>query len=55
VVPLIDLKQRSTWYPSSDAGGRFLEGWLAGFTVLGWAMSTIFLLSFARLGRSGGP
>jgi hypothetical protein len=52
VIPIVDLKQRSTWYPSRDAGGAWLEWWLSGSTILGWVMSTVFALSFTRLGRS---
>ncbi|GIF17851.1 hypothetical protein Ate02nite_05810 [Paractinoplanes tereljensis] len=52
VVPIIDLKQRATWYPSSDRGGSYLEWWLNVCTILGWIASTIFALSFTRLGRT---
>ncbi|WP_433220297.1 hypothetical protein ACQP00_17580 [Dactylosporangium sp. CS-047395] len=54
VVPVIDLKQRSTWYPDTSHGGLWLEVLLDLCTILGWAASSVFLLSFARLGR-GGP
>ena len=53
VVPIIDLKQRATWYPSPDRGGTVLEWWLNICTILGWTASTIFALSFTRLGRGG--
>jgi hypothetical protein len=52
VVPLIDLGQRSTWHPSRDAGGVFLEIWLDICAILGWLFSSILVLSFARLARS---
>jgi hypothetical protein len=52
VVPIIDLKQRSTWYPARDLGGTWLEWWLNLCTLLGWAATTIFALSFTRLGRT---
>jgi hypothetical protein len=48
VVPIIDLHQRSTWYPESTA----MDAWLSVSTVLGWVLSTVFALSFTRLGRS---
>lgn len=51
VVPIIDLKQRATWYPSPDRGGAPVEWWLNTCTILGWIASTIFALSFTRLGR----
>jgi hypothetical protein len=54
VVPIINLGQRSTWYPSRDDGGGWLEIWLNIATVLGWTASTIFALSFTRLGRRSG-
>ena len=53
VIPIVDLKQRSTWYPSRDGSGGRLEWWLSGATLLGWLTSTVFALSFTRLGRSG--
>ena len=52
VIPIIDLKQRATWYPSRDAGGGWLEWWLSASTILGWVTSTVFALSFTRLGRT---
>jgi hypothetical protein len=55
VVPIIDLGQRSTWYPSADRGGTILEWWLNLCTILGWVASTIFALSFTRLGRANAP
>ncbi|GAA1595133.1 hypothetical protein [Actinoplanes couchii] len=53
VVPLIDLHQRSTWYPVTERGGLLLEILLNLCTVLGWVTSTVFALSFTRLGRAG--
>jgi hypothetical protein len=52
VVPLIDLHQRSTWYPTSEHGGTWLEWWLNLCTILGWATSTVFALSLTRLARA---
>jgi hypothetical protein len=52
VVPIIDLKQRDTWYPGPGPGGTAIQWWLNICTVLGWVASTIFALSFTRLGRS---
>jgi hypothetical protein len=51
VVPIIDLHQRSTWYPSREHGGRWMEWWLNLCTILGWTASTIFAISLTRLGR----
>jgi hypothetical protein len=53
VVPLISLDQRATWYPDPQArGGQFLLWWLNFATLLGWLLSSIFVLSLARLSRS---
>lgn len=52
VVPLIDLHQRSTWYPVDERHGPWLEWWLNICTILGWLASTVFALSFTRLGRT---
>jgi hypothetical protein len=53
VVPLIALDQRATWYPDRFvAGGRAVEWWLNIATVAGWLLSSVFLLSFARLARN---
>ena len=53
VVPLISLDQRSTWYPDPEApGGQFMLWWLNLATLLGWLLSSIFVLSLARLSRS---
>ena len=53
VVPLVTLGQRSTWYPNRAAPwGRAVDTWLNVATLLGWVLSSIFLLSFTRLARS---
>ena len=53
VVPLITLDQRSTWYPDPNVpGGELMLWWLNIATLLGWLLSSIFVLSLARLSRS---
>ena len=53
VVPLISLDQRSSWYPDPhEPGGEALLLWLNLATLLGWLLSSIFVLSLARLARS---
>jgi hypothetical protein len=53
IIPLISLDQRSTWYPDSHASnGTFMEWWLDSATLLGWLLSSIFVLSLARLART---
>jgi hypothetical protein len=53
VVPIIDLGQRSTWYPSHhDGAGWAYEVGLNLATLVGWILSTVFALSFTRLARS---
>ena len=53
VVPLIALDQRSTWYPNHfEPWGSVVEWWLNLAAVAGWTLSSIFLLSLARLARS---
>lgn len=53
VLPLISLDQRSTWYPDPHVRyGLLMEWWLNAATVLGWLLSSIFVLSFARLART---
>ena len=53
VVPLISLDQRSTWYPDPHApGGEAVLLWLNLATLLGWGLSSIFVLSLARLSRN---
>jgi hypothetical protein len=53
VVPLVSLDQRSTWYPDpSLRDGAFMQWWLNAATLLGWLLSSIFVLSLARLSRA---
>jgi hypothetical protein len=53
VIPLVSLGQRATWYPDAHAAyGTFLQWWLGAATVLGWLLSSIFVLSLASLARS---
>ncbi|HEY6297529.1 MAG TPA: hypothetical protein VIX15_17875 [Streptosporangiaceae bacterium] len=53
VVPLISLNQRSTWYPDTRVRyGELVLWWLNLATLLGWLLSSIFVLSLARLSRS---
>jgi hypothetical protein len=53
VIPLVSLEQRSTWYPDPhEPGGSFMQWWLNIATLLGWLLSSIFVLSLARLARS---
>ena len=53
VIPLISLDQRSTWYPNPHTRyGNLLQWWLNTATLLGWLLSSIFVLSLARLART---
>jgi hypothetical protein len=53
VVPLVSLNQRSTWYPDAHLRrGGLLDVGLNVATLLGWILSTIVVLSFARLART---
>ena len=53
VIPLISLDQRSTWYPDPHLpGGELMLLWLNFATLLGWLLSSIFVLSLAKLSRS---
>jgi hypothetical protein len=53
VVPLISLDQRSTWYPDQHVPyGMFVAITLDTATILGWVLSSIFVLSFARFARN---
>ena len=53
VVPLISLDQRSTWYADAHAPyGTAMQWWLNAAAVLGWLLSSIFVLSLASLARS---
>ena len=55
VVPIINLGQRTTWYPGRGRAGIFMTWLLDLCTILGWGASTIFALSFTRLGRNPTP
>jgi len=53
VVPLISLDQRSTWYPDARTrDGTLMEWWLNAAAVLGWLLTSIFVLALASLARS---
>jgi hypothetical protein len=53
VVPLISLDQRTTWYPGPHVpGGQLMLWWLSIATLPGRLLSSIFVLSLARLSRS---
>jgi hypothetical protein len=53
VIPLVSLDQRSTWHPDARApDGAFMQWWLNAATILGWLLSSIFVLSLAGLARS---
>jgi len=53
VVPLVSLEQRSTWYPDPSLRyGAFMQWGLNAATLLGWVLSSIFVLSLARLSRA---
>ena len=53
VIPLISLDQRATWYADPDVpNGVFMLWWLNLATLLGWVLSSIFVLSMARLSRN---
>jgi hypothetical protein len=53
VIPLMSLDQRATWYPDhTQPYGWPVEWWLNLSTVIGWVLSSIALLSFARLARA---
>ena len=53
VIPLISLDQRSTWYPDPGIpGGQLVLWWLNLATILGWLLSSIFVVSLARLARN---
>lgn len=42
-----------TWYPDSHVpDGAIVSWWLNMATLLGWLLSSIFVLSLARLARS---
>jgi hypothetical protein len=53
VVPLISLDQRATWYPEPHTRwGEITIWWLNIATMLGWLLSSIFVVSLTRLSRS---
>ena len=53
VVPLVTLGQSRNWYPNRAAPwGASVDTWLNLATLLGWVLSSIFLLSFTRLART---
>jgi len=53
VVPLISLDQRATWYPDPRLpDGEFMVWWLDLATILGWLLSSVFVLSLTRLSRA---
>jgi hypothetical protein len=53
VIPLISLDQRATWYADPNVpNGEFMLWWLNLATLLGWVLSSIFVLSLARLSRN---
>jgi hypothetical protein len=53
VIPLISLDQRSTWYPDAvTPDGTIMEWWLNVAVMLGWLLSSIFVLSFASFART---
>jgi hypothetical protein len=53
VVPLVSLDQRDTWYPdTSTPAGVIMQWWLDLATILGWLLSSIFVLALAGLARS---
>lgn len=53
VIPLLSLGQRTAWYPDErQPHGTVLSWWLNVSTVLGWLLTSIFVLSFTRLARS---
>ncbi|WP_436756652.1 hypothetical protein [Streptosporangium sp. V21-05] len=52
VVPLISLGQRATWYPETRSrAGALTSAPLNVAGLLGWLLSTVVVLSFARLAR----
>lgn len=53
VIPLVTLDQRSTWYADPNVrDGTIMEWWLNIATLLGWLLSSIFVLALARLART---
>lgn len=53
VLPLVSLDQRSVWYPDPHVpNGSLMQWWLNIATLLGWLLSSILVLSLARLARN---
>ena len=53
VVPLISLGQKNTWYVNTKTGvGQPVQWGLNLTTFFGWLLTTVLVLSFARLARS---
>ena len=53
VIPLVSLDQRSVWYPDPHVpDGTFMQWWLNIAALLGWLLSSIFVLSLARFSRN---
>jgi hypothetical protein len=51
--PQLPWRHWSTWYPNRESPwGAEMDLWLNLSTLLGWVLSSIFLLSFTRLARS---
>ncbi len=49
VVPLLDLQQRSTWYPDEDSPDGRLYAWGLNIAVLlGWATSSLLVLGVTQ-------
>lgn len=52
VIPLISLGQRATWYAETRSpAGELTSTLLNVASLLGWLLSTVVVLSFARLAR----
>ncbi|WP_336213880.1 hypothetical protein [Nonomuraea sp. LPB2021202275-12-8] len=52
VIPLISLGQRATWYAETRTRAGTLTSTLLNIaSMLGWLLSTVVVLSFARLAR----
>jgi hypothetical protein len=64
-LPIIDLKQKSAWSPNANKGyevvkpsvgfrvrwGGLLRGYLWAHTLLGWALTTLWVAGFTGLVR----
>ena len=52
VIPLLSLGQRATWYAETRSSAGTLTSTLLNLaSMLGWLLSTVVVLSFARLAR----